>query len=237
MILDRVTVTGADASVRPEDLLPLSRRFPFVEWGILLSRSQEGLKRFPPLHWIESFFEIHGGGPYSISGHLCGAWVHNFCRGGNAFAIERPTIARRFDRLQLNFHAFAHEVDAPAFAAALKNLEPAQGYILQFDDVNNALLSAARMGGAQTAALFDMSGGAGVLPAHWPKATEEYCGYAGGLSPENLDEQLHRIAEAASWSRIWIDVETHVRSDDDRLFDLDKVEHFLTVARPWVTAS
>lgn len=235
MILDRVTVTGADASVRPEDLLPLSRRFPFVEWGILLSHSQEGSKRFPPLHWIESFFEIHGGGPYSISGHLCGAWVHNFCRGGNAFAIERPTIARRFDRLQLNFHAFAHEVDAPAFAVALKNLEPAQGYILQFDDVNNALLSAARMGGVHTAPLFDVSGGAGVLPAQWPTATEEYCGYAGGLSPENLDEQLHRIVEAAPRSRIWIDVETRVRSADDRLFDLGKVEHFLTVARPWVT--
>ena len=32
-ILDRVTITGADDSVRPTDLLELSREFPFVEWG------------------------------------------------------------------------------------------------------------------------------------------------------------------------------------------------------------
>ena len=53
MILDRVTITGADDSIKATDLIPLSKRFPFVEWGILLSKNNEGSFRFPTRDWIE----------------------------------------------------------------------------------------------------------------------------------------------------------------------------------------
>lgn len=35
-----ITMTGADDSIRPQDLLPISEKFPRVEWGILLSNSK-----------------------------------------------------------------------------------------------------------------------------------------------------------------------------------------------------
>ena len=34
-----VTITGADDSIQPSQLLDLQKEFPFVEWGILLSRN------------------------------------------------------------------------------------------------------------------------------------------------------------------------------------------------------
>jgi hypothetical protein len=243
MILDRVTVTGADDSVEPKDLIPLGQRFPFVEWGILLSKSSEGQPRFPTVGWTERFFGMVEGfsdTPWkSVSGHLCGRWVRDLCAGNPAFWIERPTIATRFDRIQLNFHAIVHEINPDVFMSALPaGNAPGLGYIFQLDDVNNNLLDLVREAGVNAWPLFDTSGGAGVLPRSWPAPSAAYCGYAGGLSPENVEEHLNKIDDVCDpWQRIWIDVETRVRSADDRQFDLDKVARFLERASHWVGAS
>ena len=45
--------------------------------------------------------------------------------------------------------------------------------------------------------------------------------YAGGLGPDNLEEELKRIEEVAGDRTIWIDMETKVRSDGDRIFESD----------------
>jgi phosphoribosylanthranilate isomerase len=101
------------------------------------------------------------------------------------------------------------------------------------DDVNNDILDVAKEAGVNAAPLFDLSGGAGVLPENWPVANG-YCGYAGGLSPENVQGQLELIEQVAGDGPIWIDVETHVRSEDDKIFDLDKVRAFIENVLPWV---
>lgn len=238
MNLDRVTVTGADDSVDPNDLAALSKRFPFVEWGILLSRSQEGNHRFPTLNWILHLNRVRGacasmGAPLKLSGHLCGQWVRALCRGSRRFEAERPALRSLFQRVQLNFHAQEHDVAPDLFVEVLQMWEREE-YIFQVDGVNNHALGTARNAGVNAVPLFDKSGGAGVEPGEWPAPFGSYCGYAGGLHPDILREQLGRIALAAGDSRVWIDVETHVRSADDRQFDLAKVEKFLTVAEPWV---
>ena len=84
--------------------------------------------------------------------------------------------------------------------------------------------------GVNCSTLFDLSHGAGVLPEQWPKPLPGIrCGYAGGLSPDNIKEQLTLISAAVGDTPIWIDMETHVRSNNDRLFDLGKVEQVLKV--------
>lgn len=52
MILDKVSITGADDSVNPKDLVELSEEFPFVEWAILLSKSRMRSNRYPSLNWM-----------------------------------------------------------------------------------------------------------------------------------------------------------------------------------------
>ncbi|MDF2421383.1 MAG: hypothetical protein OPY06_00025, partial [Nitrosopumilus sp.] len=75
---------------------------------------------------------------------------------------------------------------------------------------------------------------AGILPDQWSAPFEgAYTGYAGGLGPDNLENELHKIAEVCGENPIWIDAETKLRSDNDRIFDLQKGE-FLKIAEPWV---
>ena len=87
--------------------------------------------------------------------------------------------------------------------------------------------------GSLTFNLFDLSGGAGTLPKKWPQARNFYCGYAGGLSLDNLSEQLKLIEKSVGDRTIWIDVETHIRSEDNKVFDLEKAERFLEIAKPY----
>jgi phosphoribosylanthranilate isomerase len=237
MILDRVTVTGADNSIKATDLIPLTHRFPFVEWGILFSKSSEGTTRFPTANWIEELWNIRENNPsIRLSGHICGRWVRDICEGNWSISNDRPTFMKIFQRFQLNFHAQVHSLRKLDFLAGIKPYND-QGYefIFQMDDVNNSLLHEARDLGINASPLFDLSGGAGILPYTWPKAEGFYTGYAGGLSPDNVAEQLEKIKLVAGDSRIWIDVERRVRSEDDSQFDLDKVARFLEAAEPYVT--
>lgn len=235
MRLDRVTITGADDSVEPESLLYLSRKFPFVEWGILLARSHEGMPRFPSLPWLWKLMEIEELRP-KLSGHLCGPWVRELCAGDPTFTKERPTIAHGFSRIQLNFHSRTHLINKDKFVNALKSWSRDDHcrYIFQFDGVNDDLINVALEERVEAVPLFDTSGGEGIEPPSWPKSVAEYCGYAGGLHPDRIQSQLSTIAIVAGDSRIWIDVETHVRSEGAKYFDLSKVERFLDNCEPFV---
>ncbi len=165
-----------------------------------------------------------------------------------------------FQRIQLNFHADLHKVNNDKFLQALKSQYSKQ-YIFQLDNVNNDVLYLAMKNYINAVGLFDTSGGAGILPNQWPEPisaksyvegghgdTDEinipvYSGYAGGLSPDNLKEQLESIQHVVdcAWNphssteaKIFIDCETHVRSNNDKQFDLDKVRQFLEIAKPFV---
>lgn len=232
MNLDRVTVTGADDSVEPEALVALTEKYPFVEWGILFSGSRQGGPRYPSNAWIDRLANLSLRPP-NLCAHLCGKWVRDLVLEGEASWWSKyeplPTI---FNRVQLNFHGQFHKA-GKGFPSKLKRLGLIHAFILQHDGVNDETIL--KLGAdLPVAPLFDRSGGAGVLPASWPKPIWKYQGYAGGLSPENIEDELHRILDAAGESRIWIDVETRVRSNDDSLFDLQKVEVFLKRCQPFV---
>src|SRR6185503_2749693 len=123
MRLDRVTITGADDSIDPKTLVRLSRRFPFVEWGILLSESSfpRGSVRFPSRAWVETLLATDGSSLLQLSGHLCGAWVRSACLGDHAFGRDWPDVGRvAFNRIQFNFHAITHTVRVAEFAHLLR---------------------------------------------------------------------------------------------------------------------
>ena len=82
--INRVTLTGADNSIEPQQLFELSEKYPFVEWGILLSRNSMGSKRFPSLKWmnrLESLDKDYFNQEILYSGHLCGSFVKELLMG------------------------------------------------------------------------------------------------------------------------------------------------------------
>jgi len=68
--------------------------------------------------------------------------------------------------------------------------------------------------------LLDQSAGRGILPHYWSDVYSNIKGFAGGLSPENLDGQLPAI-QSVGGDRWWCDMESGLRTDD--WFDLDKM--------------
>lgn len=258
-MLDRVTITGADNSISPHELLPISRQHPWVEWGILASYNNTaiGCPRYPNFKWIAMLqgLAVETKALPNLSLHINGKWVRDLLIGNTSlFPFE---FLNGFNRVQLNFHAEKTPCTPHLFAARLKEIR--KEFIFQLDGASgNAHLDSANEHEVKNChGLFDVSGGAGILPDKWPEPiytdvhsngedNEEvwaYHGYAGGLGPENLAEQLPMILAAAaetrhtSEGRIWIDMETRVRSDNDRQFDLKKVRRCLEIASEYVLAT
>lgn len=239
-LIKRVTITGANEEMDIEKLYEISQQYPFVEWGILLSKNSMGSSpRFPDFAWMTELARFKEEKDLKLSGHLCGRWVRDVCKGEWSFLKDLgEPIVGMFNRIQLNFHAEVHRLPRDKFIRGFTSgpglrFSLYRQFIFQIDDVNDSILDVAKEAGIDAAPLFDLSGGAGVLPENWPVANG-YCGYAGGLSPENVQGQLALIEQAAGNGPIWIDVETHVRSGRDTIFDLDKVKHFIENALPWV---
>jgi hypothetical protein len=85
------------------------------------------------------------------------------------------------------------------------------------------------------AGLHDLSHGTGLTPNCWPKKIAGInMGLAGGLGPDNLAEQLEKMSESIGDNTIWIDMETKIRSNNDKIFDLEKVEKCLEICKPWI---
>ncbi len=171
-------------------------------------------------------------------------------------ASLRTTIAehyalRRFDvvdsslhyilplcqQIQLNSHG---EILPPNAADNIKRTfarlrYDGQRIIFQMDGVNDQLFHDCA-DFLDCDALFDQSHGAGVLPEKWPYNFPAcQCGYAGGLGPENLAEQLASIATVADdrWPW-WIDMETGVRTGG--WFDLAKVRQCCEIVKEFLDA-
>lgn len=239
MKLFHVTITGADQSLSDiQELFKLSEEFRFVEWGILYSSSQ-GKLRYPPKQWQDELFamcdnvlETHGWAP-NLSAHLCGKYALD-ALFKNLFMLP----SKHFKRCQINTSCKnLHKTDIFALDKSLYMFDSGVEFIFQYrsksDDLKiQDMAKCNEMCSAMThrfAALYDISGGNGILPTSWPKPFENVrTGYAGGLNPDNLEEQLAKIALVVGDNSVSIDMESGVRTNN--LFDLDKVRRCLQIA-------
>lgn len=243
MALTCVTITGADDATDPAELVKIGTEYPFVEWAILIG-SNVG-PRFPSVAWIRELVKHREATDQrmNLSLHVCGKFLREIASGHSSLYGRISSDLYAFSRVQLNWHGWrqATEVGVGVYDAFRRLRSDSPNWnprlIFQFDGVNDELW---RPSGAmfRCAGLFDRSHGAGVLPDEWPEAsTAIECGYAGGLGPDNLEQEIPKIAEKASKIRPhWIDMETRVRTDDDSSMDLDRVRKCLEIAKPFVEA-
>lgn len=238
MKLSHVTFTGADHSVRPEELLYLSRHYlGMVEWGILISRNRWGTPRYPALEWINELQKLFKGTPHRLALHVCGHYLRQILVGVNELP---PELVEGFQRIQLNFHGQALKFDVEACVEALAQRFEGKEIIFQIDGAMGEDFLAAVEDGRQAfhcVPLFDLSHGSGRMPSVWPTVgnwSGNLYGYAGGLGPQNLAEQLPRIELAAGGEGYWVDMETRVRSEDGSTFDLNAVRQCCDIAHRFI---
>jgi hypothetical protein len=241
-MLKTVTVTGADESISPWELVPIAEQYPFVEFGILANGSLASRSRFPAAKaWIEDLHIVKERHGLKLASHLCGRLAREFLVGEHV-----PIDFALYGRYQINTHGVLHPFDHAKLRSTVNFLTRGGSQVIfQGDDVNTRAMLACRGPSPHcdhhsnrdldVAVLFDLSHGGGVLPDTWPAPLDGIpCGYAGGLSPENVSGQIVEILKAAGDVDSWIDAETYLRSPDDLVFDLGKVRRFLDAASPHV---
>ena len=232
MNLTTVTITGADDSVDPGSLALLSAKYPFVEWGILLSSTRVGTARYPSFEWIS---ELHKHSEYlRLSGHVCGRWARDILeRGEMSVKYECPEIWPLIKRLQINIKPT--EITRQCIDAL--RLVHDKDIIIPVNEFDSSALNELRDSGVNCFPLFDKSGGRGVVPEDWIVGRKDILiGYAGGLGPDNFEEELTKIEVVANDCSVWVDMETKVRTDE-AIFDLKKVEEVLHIAASHVSSS
>lgn len=219
--LERVTITGADDHVDPAELIQLSIDFPFVEWGLLVSRSRFGTPRYPTPAWLTEF-TLRATGRHVFALHLCGEVSRAVMAGRQPWEAVRG-MAHVGERVQLNgFSSFV----LPDLLAAEEGHHSAPKLILQCaDDAAIARGSEFARKYARVRLLYDASGGLGERPVHWPMPLPNVTGFAGGIGPDNVEDVVAECASHFHVGSFWIDMESGVRTNDE--FDLHKVRDVL----------
>lgn len=212
MNLTHITLTGAGVDTPLADLKALSAEYPLAEWGLLYSPNRAGTEsRYPPQDWIRyAARELRAEG-CRVSIHLCGSAVEEFV---STPAGEMAALAGLVDRIQLNLpKELSSSVQAVHQAIARFPAPVITQQNAQNSDLNQAVIA------PNHRILFDASGGRGIQATEWPQywAHKVHCGYAGGLSPENIQTELPRIAASAGDLPFWIDCEGRIRDEHDQL--------------------
>lgn len=224
---NKVTFTGVDNQTDLNRLASISKKYPSVEWGVLFSKRNQGnSRRYPSIPFIEALTAVYidVNPPINFSAHICGRYSNDIMENN----IHDPDLVNllrgNFQRTQINI------ADGETSVTGDLKVENAETF--------------ARIIGAKSAIvqcrgnfpkdnrvdwLYDTSGGAGMSPSTWDAKedeTEAYCGYAGGIGPDNVLHVLDRINASRTINRnYWIDMEGNVRTDE--WLDLDKCESVL----------
>lgn len=234
-MINKVTITGADDNTPIAKMIELSKKHPFVEWGILFSPKRIGEDRYPSHDWIKGLADRCTTLRMNFSAHLCGSYTSKMLYGDfKTTEIIIDQYSKLFSRYQLNFNAQNSSWTAEFFAM----LASADSrFILQFNKSNlqicEKIINKYKLTNVDF--LYDASGGNGILPEKYEAPiADHYTGYAGGLSPDNIEEAIEKIntASARILQGVWIDTESGVRTDGK--LDMDKVDRFLAICAPHI---
>lgn len=222
MELTKVTITGIDERTDLKRVKELQKRYPFAEFGILLSYDwKENGRRFPDPEILSKFEKLG----LNLSAHFCGQAAIDIAIGKRFKVLEQfSSHIRLFHRCQLNLRA-------DGLFSNLRKLPP----IPYIDEVIVQMHTPEMCGQFLTgerprhlAFLLDASGGAGIdTPIRILTSPGAHIGYAGGIGPDNVEGKLRTLLDYDSKEKFWIDMETRVRTDE--WLDLDKVEQVFRI--------
>jgi hypothetical protein len=250
MPLTKITFTGVDNNTDLKKLNKLSNDYPFIEWGVLFSRSKQGIDpRYPDLYTISDFMNLE---KITKSAHLCGAWVKNLINSEysnlvSPYAIY--TLFGPFQRYQLNISGGLKDFNGDVFNQyscalnkmsylnpnSLNGFQEKPHYIIQSKTFDLDLKNKCELVPLHLIdVLLDCSGGVGKeLNVVAPPGNFSYTpGFAGGINPENVENILEKIEALKIKQNYWIDMESGVRTDN--WLDLDKCEAIVKIAKRFV---
>lgn len=200
-----ITFTGFDDRTCIDQMVDISKAYP-VEWGVLVSPHNRDA-RFPSNQAIKELVDRYWN--LNLSMHCCGQYSRNVQSLGE-FPYQEFILA--FKRFQLNGKIIVSKSDIVSMYKKI-----GASFIFQGSNFDRSL---SNQNSDAISVLFDTSGGRGIVPDKFPMHPGFFCGYAGGISPENVIEVIEKI-NAPEGAEYWIDMETGVRTNG--WFDMQKV--------------
>lgn len=220
MKLQHVTFTGIDGKTDLWELYKIQEEYPFVEWGVLLSKDwrTNGNRFFNP-----SYLQTLRESGLNLSAHLCGTMAAYAIRGGWDYVYD----CTRWDfdvfkRCQLNVST---RKDNPARLTKLRRPDSLEELIIQQRSADEVDLWRTAKTGRNITVLLDASGGRGIDTPIKVLKNAPKVGYAGGINVDNVFNKLTFLLTHEEVNDFWIDMENGVRTDD--WFDTDFVRSVL----------
>ena len=173
--------------------------------------------------------------------HVNCDWCDEICNGKIPRALEPLFNACSYysfspivGRIQLNMpQKTADNFDAQKLKSLI-DCFPTQDFIIQYNTRTQNAVNELHKAGAKFQLLFDASGGRGIDAATWCAPVfpgKHMQGYSGGLSPENIQDNLNKISAVADSHTIWLDAEGKLKTDDR--FDVKRAAAYIKNVLAW----
>jgi len=241
--LSFLSLSGVDDSVSPRTLCDISQEFSFVEWGVNFRAEKQGKEpRYASLAWLRQLQEeidrrqqTGKFAPIHFAAHLGGEYCVDVLKGDTSlvrtlwedYGFLRihlcPTRSNGVNSSQLKKYLSTLKsviVALPQVEFVL--LVTRETRALTFQLMNDCQPNLAFFYDAEEAAAASSSGsspsrgGAGAPPRRPPPCPHPgiHCGYGGGITVENLTDELRRIAQVVNNPKrpVWVDLESGLRS-------------------------
>ena len=221
-MIELLTFTGVDNETPLAGLSDLARRYPRVEFGVLVGSHTGGI--FPARSVVDDFKAYANAMGIGTALHLCGRYARTVADPRGVGATDLWELCAGFERIQVNLHGdwfnpericlTGHEIEYFADRVA------AERVILQHRGDWDSI----PVKHEKVEYLFDVSEGGGIESfTDWPEPSSRLrrMGYAGGLGPANITRAIAFASEYPE-AALWLDMESQVRTGG--LFDLAAVE-------------
>lgn len=215
MKLKTITFTGVDEYTDINKLIEIQEKYPYVEFGILLSENwNTNDERCPNPKILENYKDKK----LNLSGHLCGKIAREAIRNNFEPAVELCNgYFNIFKRCQLNIATNQKNpkilnIDIP---------DTLEELIIQQKSSNECDLFLSGLPNNKLTVLLDASGGKGIDTPIEVLNVQSKVGYAGGISIDNVISKIDYLENNNDVHSYWIDMESSVRTKN--IFDIEKV--------------
>ena len=203
--------------------------------------------------WIKQMVHDLYGFPRgcNLAIHVNNDWCDDICNGKIPDALKSMFDAYNFrlqpivKRIQLNMpQKTAENFNAQKLKNVIEFYNDKE-FIIQYKPTTIDAVEQLHKTGANFSLLFDESGGNSKQPESWKQPVYPYNhnqGYAGGLTPENVADNLDKIAKVAGNHKIWTDVEGGVQlrtgklkpnGDPIKLFNSARAAQYINNILAW----
>lgn len=243
MNLRYITCSDPRENVSVQDILNLSKVAPNVEIAVQAhpSKMSFGMPRY---EWFNRLLKesLSMSDAPNLAVHVNMDWCDKLCQGVLAtelidiFFLLRDDGMPAVRRWQINIHGSKTKNFNTGKVARLLANSPNREFIFQYGASEYHRIQRLDKTGAKFSVLYDTSGGTGKLAKTWraPMFENHPQGYSGGLSPENIVENLDKIVKVAkNRNDIWIDAEGKLKNPDTKVFDIARATQYINSALNW----